>query len=732
MPNIPAEIYAPLGELSRGLDIPTAGAKSAMDRAYHSQREIRVATEAVAGDVREFGQHEDIQANSDISNRFTALELQKRDEFEKAVANDPDGKIDATQWYKDHVQPDADKIHDLVGSDKTLEHFVEVNNRFSIGLQTEWHGELNKIHQNRAVTTSDDNYTLAAKNVADNPASLVSEEAKARAKTEGVFSAANVPLDFKTQHYDEQKHILGDVALKAITDKAELNAPGTDIDALRKAITAPDSPYRTYSSAGAYSDALRKLDAAQATRGDISAAVASTTLPGLYKQLAETGQGATQIGQIIANGNGGKSPQEIAKWQAEQALETQKAQSTYTATQAYRLAPDSAINDKLTALNGDLAKANTPGARTDIESQTTALTELMKGRREEYARDPIGYVTRYDGTASNAYQAYKANPSAQTFQPFALAVAAKEASMNPGAVPKILPPEMEQDIAAQMRTVDQTPEGAVRAGDVLRGLQQTTGTFFNYALHELQDKHILTGGQFAAAQVMGTPQGIALGQEMLRAQATPEKILVETSGVPTEAAKGAMRTALAPLTATFADTVNGHELMASYIDAGAAVLQSRGPGHLGDAQALTNTMVLDRFNVRSNLRIPKSFDDRDVSNGADIVQAGIDKHDIQPPPSFSGFGPALQKDAYIQDLKDYGYWGTNDRGDGAVLRYQGLPVYEKIKNGQSVPVEIPFKDLQNVGRDNRSAYDKARRFVTAPQTLSGSPSIPENMDPDTF
>lgn len=706
IPDVASQLAAPL---ERGLDTQplSRAAGLAAETGWHTARYFGQVGNAANQIQTQIQQAQTISANSSINDDLDQKQLKWQKQWASDFAANP--KLDPEEYIHDKILPDLQSSNDLADTPASRAHAAELIHSTARGLA---HGMWTD-HQHYQVATAQ-NSAVDARNsminaVEADPGSLDNELAKYQTKVKGLFVPAGAdPADIDKDYSEARRGAITSI-LDTQASKVELGQMTPDqIAAISGAVHDPKGTIAQFADPEAMRGFDKRVQAALATHLDIQNYIDAT-------HVKDWGTAVRQ-GDPTAYGN---LTTLAARFQASPKKEDQvKAQDIlnerddddgyYKGSQAINQL--SAVDAK--ALVDSLP---TPDARNHVQK---GIAEAYASREQGMKSDPVTWLTTNNATVGGAAQRFAAQPTPQNYDAYATALVASQAKYNPAMVPKVLPTALTQEVSATMQSVDQTSEGAAKAGAELQRVMGLTGRYSNYALHELQAAHIITGAQFAAAQIMGRPEGMALGQEILRAKAVPEKTLVETSGVPTAKAEGAMRTALSGLAATFADTANGHELIASYIDAGAAVLQARGAGHLGDAQALANSMVLDRFNVRNNLRIPKTFDDHDVANGADIVQAGIDKHDIQPPPSFSGFGPALQKDAYVQDLKDYGYWATNDRGDGAILRYQGLPVYEKVNGGRVVPVEIPYKDLQNVGRSNRSVYENVRRFATQPDTLN--------------
>jgi len=485
-----------------------------------------------------------------------------------------------------------------------------------------------------------------------------------------------------------------------------------------KAILGSDD-YRKYLGAH-YGEYIDKLDKAVGANDDVQGEIAAQALPSIYKAI-ESGdvKRADQAEALIAGDRHGDHP-EVR--QAEQRRQLADALAVGTASQGMVNVSDAAAQNALPALQAKMRDpSTTPDQLAPLQRQYDAILKAIKSRDDGIKSDGAQYFLNNPqlyGTVNAKYQKFLQTKDPKDFAAYATAVAAAERTINPANPVRILPQELFRDVAAQIGAATQDPEGALTVATTLSNLRTLTGPYWNGVAHELQANGVLKGGVFAAAQLMGNPQSWSLGQEIIRASVLKDEDLTLSSGKPRAAADMIAAKALKDLSATFAETTNGHELVDSYVHAISDVMRARGTVDATTAANLAQTMVLDRFNIRSNLRIPKNLDDRDVADGAENVMAHIDTHNIIPPPSFSGLKGEAQRTAYVQDVRDYGHWVTNAQGDGAQLRDQfGSPVYERNQKGASVPVEVPYTDLEKIGRGIRGPLNVVGRFLTNPGSL---------------
>lgn len=544
--------------------------------------------------------------------------------------------------------------------------------------------------------------------------------------------------DLQKMIYAGGQHIYGQAADGLIRQFQLLQNPTQeDHDKVAAILNSPDYTKYLGSHQAEY---ISKLDKAQDSADNIQGEINAQAIPSLLKAI-ESGdmKRADQVEGLIAGDTHGDHP-EVR--QAEQRRQLADAVAVGNASQGMVNVSDAAAQNALPALQAKMRDpSTTPDQLAPLQRQYDAILKAIASRDEGIKTKGAQYFLdnpQLYGTINAKYQAYLATKKTpddvgdpKAFSAYAVAAASAERTINPQNPIRILPQELYRDVASKIGNATQDPEGAATVLTTLSNLQQLTGPYWNSVAHELQANNVLKSSQFAAAQLLGDPRALPLAQEIVRSSVATNDQLTTTSGKSRQAADQLAARSLKTLSATFAETINGQQLMDSYITAISDVMRNRGPDAVNQdtADKLAQTIVLDRFNIRSNLRIPKNFDDADVADGADNVMAHIDTHNIIPPKSFSGLGPEAQRTAYMQDVRDYGHWITSADGNGAQLRDQfGAPVYEHNAKGQVVPVEVPFTDLERIGRGIRSPLNQTERFFTNPASLPGKPgpaTLPE-------
>lgn len=651
------------------------------------------------------GQNETMALAKKASDTDLQLDTQYADLKQNTDPNDPASMAKLSNFYTDNVQPAYDKLGADLGSKQAREYFQA----HSISRQDEFGRRILTDHYQLAGDAAVSNF----QDLVDNGGKRVELDPSNLHDVLGSIQRAGtaLPPSVRDRAVREATNHTADFTAETLFNRAvhDPNATPQSLDVAYGKISNPDGELFKSMSPGRLATIQDEFDKAKV-------GVASTQFAGVAAQWDDM-RAAVRAGNPAAiswtqqnlNNVMGSTPKEKAE-------EIAKRQQGFADDQAYAKQATAFAGKTLPELKQMSETVLPPDAeRSAADKGTAASQEVAKNMVRAYDSDRTGYMLQNNVAVGTAYQQFQQNPSAQTFQNYAAKTTAAQSQFDPDRIPAVLPSDLINNIASTMTKVTQTPEGAAQVANTLTQLKNQTGQYYNEAVHELMDKHILNGSQFAAAQLAGNPKSWALGQEGIRAAAVSDSDLTKTSGVSKASADKVMQQSLTTLAPTFADTTNGHELMASYIDFGSDIMRARGKVDTTTAGQIAQAAVLGRFTIQNNLRIPNNMDASDVSNGAAMTLAQISKRNIQPPPSFSGFGPALQHDAYMDDVKDFGHWSTNARGDGAILYDQyGAPVYEK-QNGKTVQVEIPYTSLAQTGKQNRSAYQSVVHWAEGAQ-----------------
>ncbi len=701
MPNIPAEIYAPLGEISRGLNIPTTGASSAIEAAYHAAREIRVGTEAVANAVEVHQRHQDIQETTDLNNGIGDAELNAREGWKQEVANNP--HADPKEFFDTHVAPGLDKLGETATSDTTRAHYGELRNRIHIGLLTEWSAERSKLDSDSAVNAADSAYKQAGITVSDDPASLGMQMDLVHSKVAAQFKAAGVPLDQKDAHFAEMDDRLAYSAADSLAHQAESGkASQIQIDAARAAITDPKGIFHNTLSPQNYNAIKDRLDKAQATAGDAAGLLAKQQLVDVYKQMQNNGG-------VDVQGRGASLIQSLPERTPEQIATKSEAMRNYESALSYGkvaddlwLAPESSL-PKIAQGVQDAAKTETdPDKLRQLQAGTHAIFDVIGNdgrggaRAKALEKDAPGYVNLHSPSAASAYSEWQQNPTPQTWSAYATVQTAIQQKMRPDEPVHLITPEIKTEAQDIVRSITQTPEGAAGASQKLYQMAQTFGNSWHSIAHDLMDSHVITREQYAAARLYGDPSRQGEAERILTASAMKGGDRFDLHGIPEEKARKAAIGALSGFEATLGNVNDRGEVLSGFTDALTHILQAGGDASPAAATREAQKMILDEnqfVGATHTIRAPANLNGDAITTSSEAALAGIGNRAILVPRSNTSLNESDQRANYIRTLQLTGKWYTNADGSGVNLYDSDMHNVMERFNGKLVPVTMKWSDL---------------------------------------
>ncbi len=692
---------------------------------YHAERMAdivgRNVEQGVAGLQRGLGAMDEHQAQAQTASMMqdmSQLTVQAHQSLDTTLNSaDPASSVDPMTGYNEQLQQKLQDVRDKYDNPKTQEVFGRMSAELQSNLLDRGYSQWQQ--QTRAYTAQSLNTTAQQfSNAASLDPASVDDIAKQYSN-----SVAAMGEQHSGMFSSDERSKLTRSGIESIYNSAGMQIahginsnPNASLSGIAKARkTLSGDNFRNNMNPQDYNRVLDDLDKAATTRQDAASLYIEKSAPQILATVVQNGDPDGRWGRMLSS-TAAHTPEQLAA-AAVRTDNYNAALAEHQVTKEIGDKPDGQVQQYIQARKADWQNAGSPAEATETHKAYDMAVKVAKQRDEEFNKSPATYMLNHNDTVGALYAKYQQQPTPNSFQTYAAFSAGQQEKLYPGRPAQVLSDDIKRDVSDKLAAVSQDPNGAVAAGQVLDNLRQLTGPFWNESAHELAKDRIVNGAQFAAAQLMGSPKSWSLAQEGLRAAATPDDVLTKTSGVAKDTADKVASTALRPLLATFADTANGHQLVASYVDFMSNIMRSRGKVDSNTADALAQTAVLDRFTIKNNLRIPTNLDANDVADGADNIVANIHTHDLVTPPSFSGMGPAVQKDAYADDIKDFGHWSTNARGDGMMLYDQyGAPVYERVK-GQSVQIEVPYESAAKVGKSIRSPLNTLGRIITNPQSV---------------
>lgn len=326
----------------------------------------------------------------------------------------------------------------------------------------------------------------------------------------------------------------------------------------------------------------------------------------------------------------------------------------------------------------------------DRAKRLSAIETVWMQRNREIAQDPAAYVMRAAPVreAFEALQAAPAGQSAAATERFVGAVLAEQERLGvPPTARRVLTSGQAKELVAQVTV---PAEDGRSAGELVIGLADQYGRQWPRVLAELQEAGLPEGAAVVGAMDAREqrPAAIALAEAQ---QVGTAKLKDATGADAARYVDAALPDALADFEETVRNAPGGARLVSSYRDATrdlalSYVLQGADP--LAATRRAAREIVLDRYEFRGGLRIPKGIDADAVEDAAAAALDGLEA--VEPPPSENPrMSPEQVAAAYLRQVRARGRWATNADETGLLLLdEQGYVVMRP--DGR--PVELLFGD----------------------------------------
>lgn len=488
-----------------------------------------------------------------------------------------------------------------------------------------------------------------------------------------------------------------------------------DIARVREMLLNKESGFPDALDADQLETLLNRLDAAAKTRANARSQAIQATWPDLLARAK--GNGGVDVNgdieKILAEVRANPSEDPVTQQNRITRMERERDEAVSYGQSAAgtQQAPQPAIDDALQAIDTKIQTAK-PEELNALYARRKAIEGVAQARARVFFADPAAYVTSNSQSVAAAAQKFTKEPSPQNFATYAQLSAAEQTRLYPGVVPRLVTPELSQQIGKAIADVPEGRNGAVAAGRILNGWSQVAGRYWPQMAQELQAAKVINSDQFVAATLYSKPAAQAIAEQILLASALSPQDLATLRGIQVSDAQKAARDAFGPLAETLANSPNGAQLVKSYQDALTKVLMYR--GNIDDASTVAAKMLNDEFEFRGTLRIPRSGgnDGGMIERGAETIQDRVGDRNLVIPPSASALGPNDQKRNYVLQLQNTARWYTNEDGSGAVLYDESGHVVQETINGRTYDVEFRWKQLQDFGLRNQTVLDRAGRLVT--------------------
>lgn len=351
--------------------------------------------------------------------------------------------------------------------------------------------------------------------------------------------------------------------------------------------------------------------------------------------------------------------------------------------------------------------------------QIGPMLEKRQPQGEGYAREEQGYNALI--AAVNAREkALKSDPSGYVegaFPDVAALYKNAEASNNPAVLQSAIAlskekqsllgiPDYRQEIISKQSSVDLA--GQINGMKPQEGLQHAATLKEQYGDYWPDVYgHLVKAGlndNMSVALTMDNP--LQNSARAMLAEASTKEALEAVKKILPEPDKKTINKGVQEALMPFNSTVMaqpGNEIQARRTENAVTALANqyavRGMDPDDAAKKAVQDVVGLKYNFAGTVRIPTQYDASKVQDGLGEVLALVAQNkNIDPHITGSIYGtpPEIIKQQYLSELKDSGYFVTNDKEDGVyIFDKSGAPV--ALRHGDTVkPFEIKFKDLENL------------------------------------
>lgn len=658
---------------------------------------IKGAFDAAGNAVNNYEDHQAQQEQSDLSAKFSDLDMKLTEKYEKAKQS---GDVSKPTFAEDFVSNNIEPELDALGADLSTEKGQQMYQQASQKMRAEYF----KRGVADQVTASGVDAVSNFKGMVKSYANIVTTDPTLTEHAASMIDtlAPNLPQEHRGALTQAAKASVYAASADAWVSALAKNPNATPemVDHVRKYLDDPKNGYVDNTDPESFEAAHKRLDTIQDTLGAVQSHIAEQAWPDLMARVKSIGVDVDHSAQALIDNYQGTNAKETAVWKAAHQRDLdatlEYGKTTSYVTSAPRQDVLSQIGDNSAAIS-----AAKPDDLRPLQAKQAALVAALKQRDQAFSNDPTGYVISTSAAVSARYQAFAQKPSAATFDQFVTASVAEQKRLYPDVVPRIVTNDMEQHIGQELAGIANDKEGATQVGASLASYQQVMGPHWDQAVGELYHDKVLNKAQYVAASMFAKPQATGLAQDLLRASVLTPEELTRTGDVTSDKANKAAHDALAPLAATLVDAANGRQLLDAYQSSLAKLIQYKGDANA--APQIAAKMILGEYQFKGTMRMPTNVDAGKVVAGAKSVLGDIGNHKLVVPPSFSGTGPVDQRAEYIQNVQDYGHWSTSQSGDTAVLYdQQGTPVYETVNN-QRRQVALKWSDLEKLG-DGKTGF----------------------------
>ncbi len=456
-----------------------------------------------------------------------------------------------------------------------------------------------------------------------------------------------------------------------------------DAFAVQEALEDPKWQERL--SPKAYKAALNKAEKTSEQYEDRDQKSLITGLAETSRELAE-GVGLENANSVLASVAQIKDPDQRSR--AEKAVRS--AITIGTATKSVEGGSPAQVDKLIKQAEKDV---KTPGDGDRDRAKDLAVKRAVATHKKRLKTDPAAYAYDVNPTVTKAEDAYRADPTPETFKAKVEAQTAAQTFMGVDAsLVKVLTKTEVESVRTQLRGVATDDDAAKGIHGLLVDLQEKSGKSWPLVNKQLQDDKVFSGVETEVAGMVRMDQRQA-ALDLLTAGALTDKELepfIPNFEKTKTAISDKVRNSLSGLSRTLNSRVAGSEDAYRRVSGSVeklALYYVRGGDSVNDAvEKASKSVILSNYTFAGSYRIPvgEGIAVGDVhSQGRRTIRRLQPDELITPPSIFRGLPEKTAQDSYARSLLTSSTWQTNGDESGVILvDGTGSPV--KYKRGGAV------------------------------------------------
>lgn len=657
---------------------------------------------AIGNAGRQWEEHDTTVQTADLMKNMSDLEIQAHQSMLNAKTtmdpNDPEAASKFMAGFQDQLDAITSKTYTPRAYDAMAHMTSDFNTRTRqnfTGYQSEAQGNQALANFNQA-TTSWGNLANQDPNYAKVGVDAVK------------LAGQSLPAEHRAEYTLQNTQHIMDSTGEGIVSRVEgMKVYDPNAVAAAKAyVNDPKNGMVDGMSSPKFAEINNRLDNARRSGANQTIAGMELNSEPMLKSVGLTGQVPDDLAAMVGNLKTVNTPESnAAAAKLEQGILDQRG--TYGARQLITQLPSDKLASAQDLLTNETRRSDLTGAQIAVvQASSKQFDDLLKERQTAFSGADPAKQSQWEidnnPGVRQAYDAWRANPNADTFLSYYQKSYADQRFLEPGSLPSVVTADIENDAKKIMNEITNDPKaGPLQANQDLQSMAKMYGQAWPQVAGDLAKKKIFNGDQLVYAGLYNNPGAQVWAEIGLKASAMTSKQREELHGISDAKAQALIRPQIDQLVGSMGNINNAGELTDMYINAASKIVQTTG---MQDAGQLVKTMFLDNYQfvgAGSTIRLSAGVPDGPaIGDGSRAVLRDIGNHDLVVPSS-TRLGSVNAKEAWADAVKANGVWYTSRDGKTATL-YDGTatgnPVMEKNKQGRIVPVSLAFEELARLGK----------------------------------